>query len=135
MVKTVFHMRLNNGGAYDAIWTYDKDTNSYFRKVGGILDVDQETGTQVSAKNVVIQKVNMSASTDGTAHIVVQTIGEGPAVILQDGKIINGTWKKSSRLDRTKYFDSSGKLIKFNRGRIWIAAIANSSGKFDIIEQ
>ena len=135
VVKTVFHMRLNNSGAYDAIWTYDKDTNSYFRKVGGILDVDQETGTQVSAKNVVIQKVNMSASTDGTAHIVVQTIGEGPAVILQDGKIINGTWKKSSRLDRTKYFDSSGKLIKFNRGRIWIAAIANSSGKFDIIEQ
>ena len=75
---------------------------------------------------------------DGIRELV-RSLGLGDVykrqVILQDGKIINGTWKKSSRLDRTKYFDSSGKLIKFNRGRIWIAAIANSSGKFDIIEQ
>jgi len=135
LVKTVFHMRLNNSGAYDTIWTYDRDTNTYLRKVGGRVDIDQETGTQVNAKNIVIQKVKMTASTDGTAHIVVQTIGEGEAVILQDGKIINGTWKKESRQGRTKYFDSTGKPIKFNRGRIWIAAIAISSGKFDIIEQ
>lgn len=135
VVKTVFHMRLNNSGAYDTIWTYDRDTNTYLRKIGGKVDIDQETGTQVNAKNVVIQKVKMTASTDGTAHIVVQTIGEGEAIILQDGKIINGTWKKDSRQGRTKYFDSTGKPIKFNRGRIWIAAIAISSGKFDIIEQ
>jgi len=135
VAKTVFHMRLNNSGAYDTIWTYDRDTNTYLRKIGGKVDIDQETGTQVNAKNIVIQKVKMTASTDGTAHIVVQTIGEGEAVILQDGKIINGTWKKESRQGRTKYFDSTGKPIKFNRGRIWIAAIAISSGKFDIIEQ
>jgi len=135
VVKTVFHMRINNSGAYDAIWTYDPQTNSYFRKIGGKIDIDQESGTQVSAKNIVIQKIQMYPSSDGTARIVIPTEGEGEAVILQDGKIINGKWKKSSRTERTMFYDSNGKSIKFNRGRIWIAAIPTSDGKFDIIEQ
>lgn len=135
VAKTVFHMRLNNHGAYDGIWTYDSQTNSYFRKIGGSIDVDQETGTQVTAKNIVIQRVRMYGSSDGTARVVIPTIGEGEAVILQDGKIINGTWKKASRTERTMFYDKAGKPIKFNRGRIWIAAIPTSDGKFDIIEQ
>ncbi len=135
VVKTVLHMRLNNRGAYDAIWTYDSQTNSYFRKIGGNIDIDQETGTQVSAKNIVIQRVKMHPSSDGTARVVISTEGEGDAVILQDGKIINGKWKKTSRTDRTMFYDDKGKPIKFNRGRIWIAAIPTSEGKFDIIEQ
>lgn len=135
IVKTVFHMRLNNSGKYDAIWTYDPDTNSYLRKIGGVIDADQETSSQVSAKNVVIQKVRMNPASDGTARLVVDTIGQGEAVFLIDGKVINGKWKKDSRKDRTKFFNSSGEPMKFNRGRIWIAAISQSYGKFDIIEQ
>ncbi len=135
VVKTVFHMRLNNSGQYDAIWSYDPQTNSYYRKIGGSIDIDQETNTQLNAKNVVIQQVKMVPSGDGTARVIIDTIGEGDAVILQDGKIINGRWKKTSRLDRTKYYDSSGKPIKFNRGRIWIVALPQANGKFDIIEQ
>lgn len=135
IVKTVFHMRLNNGGAYDSIWTYDQPTNTYYRKVGGKNDIDQETNTQVTAKNIVIQKVKMSGAADGTARVVIPTVGEGEAVILQDGKIINGKWKKASRTERTKFYDNSGNTIKFNRGRIWISALPQSDGKFDIIEQ
>ena len=135
MVKTVFHMRLNNSGKYDAIWTYDPDTNSYLRKIGGVIDADQETNSQVYAKNVIIQKVNTRPSTDGTARIVIDTISQGDAVYLLDGKVINGKWKKGSRTERTQFFDSSGAPMKFNRGRIWIAAISQSDGKFDIIEQ
>jgi len=135
VVKTVFHMRLNNGGNYDVIWTYDKATNTYYRKIGGKNDIDQETNTQVSAKNIVIQKVQMTNSSDGTARVVIPTIGEGEATILQDGKIITGKWKKGSRTERTKFYDSSGKEVKFNRGRIWISALPQINGKFDIIEQ
>ncbi len=135
VVKIVFHMRINNSGAYDVIWTYDQDTNTYLRKVGGRNDIDQETNTQVTAKNVVIQKVKMYGASDGTARVIIPTIGEGDAIILQDGKIINGKWKKETRTGRTKYYDSSGSAIKFNRGRIWISAMPQTDGKFDIIEQ
>ena len=135
VVKTVFHTRLSNGGKYDAIWTYDNSTNSYFRKIGGQADMDQETNTQVTAKVVIIQEVRTISSGDESGRLIVTTIGEGDAVILQDGKIVNGKWKKESRTDRTKYYDNSGNPIKFNRGRMWIAMIPHSDGKFDIIEQ
>lgn len=135
LVKLVFHKEINNNGLYDVTWTYDRPTNSYFRKVGNKIDIDQENNTQVSAKNVVIQQVQMSLAGDDHGRLIVKTIGEGDAVILQDGKIINGTWKKASRLDRTKYYDSEGKQISFNRGKVWIEAIGKGVGEMNIIEQ
>jgi hypothetical protein len=133
-VEVTFHTRLNNGELYDAIWTYDATTNSYFRKVGGQADMDQETSTQVSAKNVVIQEVEMINTGDDKAHIILTTIDEGDAIFLIDGNIEYGTWKKTSRTDRTTYYDSKGDEIEFNRGRIWISVIPHSVGKFDILE-
>lgn len=135
LVKLVFHKEINNNGLYDVTWTYDRSTNSYLRKVGNKIDIDQENNTQVSAKNVVIQQVQMSLAGDDHGRLIVKTIGEGDAVILQDGEIINGTWKKTSRLDRTKYYDSEGKQIAFNRGKVWIEAIGKGVGEMTIIEQ
>lgn len=134
-VKVTFHTRLANSGLYDTEWTYDISTNSYYRKIGGRADMDAETNTQISAKTVIIQEVRAVPSGDDKGRLLTTTIDEREAVILQDGKIINGKWKKDSRTDRTKYYDSSGNAIKFNRGRIWISMIPHSDGKFDIIEQ
>jgi hypothetical protein len=134
-VKTVFHTRLTNGGLYDAQWIYDKSTNSYFRRIGGSPDIDTETKTQVTAKVVIIQEVNVIPSGDDKGRLITTTIGQGDATILQDGEIIDATWKKSSRTDRTMYFDTSNSPIQFNRGRIWIAMIPHSDGEFAIIEQ
>jgi hypothetical protein len=133
--KVVFHNRLNNGGLYDAIWQYDATTNSYRRWIGGQVDIDQETNTQVTAKVVVIQETDLTPSYDNKGRIIIDTIGQGDATILMDGKEINGSWKKSNRTDRTTFFDSSGNEIEFNRGRIWIAVITQSTSEFDIIEQ
>ena len=134
-VKIVFHERLNNSGAYDVIWTYDHKSNSYFKQTGGKADIDQETNTQVYAKNIIIQETTYTPSYDSAGRVIQPTIGEGKATYLIDGKIITGTWKKSSRTDRTNYYDKDGEDIQFNRGRTWVTAISRSVGKFDIIEQ
>jgi len=134
-VSVIFHQRINNSGSYDTVWTYDPKTNSYLRMVGKQADLDQETNTQVYAKNVIIQEINMSPSYDDKGRIIQDTIGEGKAVYLIDGKITEGKWKKTSRMDRTTYYDSSGNEVEFNRGRTWIAQLARSEGKFAIIEQ
>ena len=130
-----FHTRMDNGGAYDVKWTYDPDTNTYLRRIGGRLDIDQETNTQVWAKNVVIQEVDTSPAYDGTARIIIKTIDKGDATFLIDGKIEKGSWEKKSRTDRTTYYDSDGKEIQFNRGRIWIEAVPTDDGRFDIMEE
>ncbi|NLZ24304.1 hypothetical protein GX888_00950, partial [Candidatus Dojkabacteria bacterium] len=134
-VKVTFYERLNNGGQYDAIWTYDPRTNRYLRTIGGRVDIDQETDTQVYAKNVILQQVTLSPSYDNKARVILETIGEGKATYLIDGKVISGKWKKSTRTSRTKYYNNEGEEIQFNRGRIWVSTYPHSAGKFDIIEQ
>jgi len=134
-VELTFHQRLINSGLYNVIWTYDQSTNTYLRKIGGQADIDQETNSQVYAKNIVVQEVSMVQSGDDKGHLIITTIGQGKSTYLMDGKITYGTWKKTSRTDRTTYYDSEGKELEFNRGRIWVEMIGTSDGKFAIIEQ
>lgn len=134
-VSMRFRTDIPNGGLYDAQWTYDLPSNSYLRKIGGQADLDEETGTQVTAKTVIIQEVSVVSAFDDAARVITTTIGQGAATILMDGNIIEGTWKKENRLDRTTFYDDQGKEIVFNRGRIWITPLSKGSGQFDIIEQ
>ncbi len=134
-VKITFHERLNNGGMYDSVWTYDSKTNTYLKETGGKIHIDQETNTQVYAKNLIIQEVLLTPSYDNKGRIILTTIGEGKATYFFDGKITSGTWKKTSRTDRTTYYDNTNNEVEFNRGRTWISIVPRSIGKFDIIEQ
>lgn len=131
----VFHNRLTNSGNYNVKWEYDSSTNSYNRRVGGRVDIDQETNTQVNFKVVIIQETYVSASYDEYGRIITDTIGEGDAIILMDGEKIDGRWKKVNRTDRTTFYDSAGNELELNRGRIWISILSKSTGEFDIIEQ
>lgn len=133
--QVIFHTALRNSGDYDVIWTYDKTTNTYYRKVGGKADIDQETNRQITAKNIVIQRVKMNYSGDSKGHMIITTTGKGDAKYLIDGKITEGTWKKDTRNSRTMYYDAAGNEVQFNRGRIWVEMVSLSYGKFAIIEQ
>ena len=94
-VAITFHSRLVNGGAYNVIWTYDSKSNSYFKETGGKRDIDQETNTQIYAKNLVIQEIKYTPTNDDKGRIILDTIGEGKATYFIDGKVTNGTWKRS----------------------------------------
>lgn len=113
---------------YRVRWDYDKDTNSYKRSNGGEPHLDFLTQKQITAKNVVVQFAQEKGPVDEHKHLLYTTIGTGKALIFQDGLVIEGTWSKKSRTDRTLFFDNKGKEIKFNRGQIWIE-ILPTSGK------
>lgn len=112
---------------YDAEWDFDKSSNSYKRKTGGVAHLDLTTKEQITAKNVVIQLAKLTGPVDEHGHMLYGTIGGGKALIFKDGKEIMGTWSKKSRIGRTQYFESDGKEIEFNRGLIWIELIPNES--------
>ncbi|HVX92506.1 MAG TPA: DUF3048 domain-containing protein [Candidatus Dojkabacteria bacterium] len=135
-VKIKLRKDLNNGGTYDSEWIYDKTSNLYQHKIGGQADYDNENNkAPIQAKVVVVQEVTMQDAYDGHSRVIITTTGTGKAVILQDGKITNGTWKKASRSDRTKYYDNKGNEINFNRGLLWITELPKDQGSFDIINQ
>lgn len=112
---------------YYADWDYDSSINAYKRTTGGKAHLDMETNEQLTMKNVVVQVTKQVGPVDDNGHMLYTTIGTGKAFIFQDGKVIEGTWTKKSRVSRTLFYDKSGKEIEFNRGPIWIEVLGSES--------
>lgn len=122
-IRFQFWENIKSSEAYEVVWKYDKDNNRYLRENGGELAKDLDTDEQLSARNVVIQFVRERRSVDRNRHILYTTIGEGNALIFQNGGVIEGTWEKRTQTSRTKFLDDNGKEISFVRGEIWIEAV------------
>lgn len=115
---------LNLGSeTYKVKWVYDKDSNTYKRYLAAQPHVDENTDKQIAAKNIIIQHCAYRPTGDKNGRIVFTTIDEGTAQIFRDGKLQEGTWKKSSRTSRTKFYDSESNEIELNRGQIWIEIV------------
>ena len=127
-----FFDRLNNGGLYDVTWRYDRERNVYLRSNYDTPYTDVGTDSQIYAKNIIIQRVETMSAYDEKARMIITTIGEGDAIILRDGVVINGTWKKDDITSRTRYFDSEGNEIELNRGITWIEAVPIDQGTVQI---
>jgi hypothetical protein len=112
---------------YDVTWEYDAVANEYKRLNGGVPHNDNETGKQLTAKNVVIQFSKETGPVDEHKHMLYQTIGSGDAIIFQDGKAIEGSWVKKTRIARTIFKDDKGKEVTFNPGVIWLEIIPDGN--------
>ncbi len=108
---------------YDVKWDFDKPNNIYLRSNGGKEQFDTETDERIKAKNVIVQFAKETGPIDENHHMYYDSIGEGTAIIFQDGKAIKASWKKKNRLARTLFYDENAKEIKFNRGQIWIEIV------------
>lgn len=116
------HLDFWNDSNYAVDWIYQKATNNYVRKNGGVAHMDRNTNQQLAAKNVVVLFMTESHANDGyedNAHMLYGTKGSGKALVFMDGKEIKATWKKKDREARTIITDSKGEEIQFNRGKIW----------------
>jgi len=108
---------------YGVVWEYDKGTNLYRRLNNGTPHKDLNNDEQLSAKNVVIQFSRERGPIDELKHLLYDTTGKGKALVFQDGKVTVGTWEKANRKARTKFLDSQGKEVEFNKGEIWIEIV------------
>jgi hypothetical protein len=103
-------------------WSYDQTTELYSRSRGGAVEIDKNTGKQITARVVAVMHTTSHILVEGDQYIVVNTTGSGDADVYQNGIKISGTWKKDpSRLNSKLFFyDGSGNEIKFAPGQIWI---------------
>lgn len=106
---------------YKVEYKYDWQQNDYLREMAGQPHQDED-GTQIRAKNVIVQKVKTSLA-DNEQRLSMETIGQGEALVFLDGRVIIATWKKASRTDRTKFYDNQGEEIEFNAGTTWIEIV------------
>ncbi len=107
--------------SYQVEYKYDPETNDYVRYQAGAEHV-MENDAVIRTKNVVVQFTKTRLADDEN-RLAIETIGEGNAKMYFDGNEIVGTWKKPTRESRTRYYDSSGKEIEFNRGTTWVEVL------------
>lgn len=126
---TVPKITLNfSSGQFQVAWTHNPAANNYARLMGGVDHKDKVSGVQITAKNIVVMTVPHSsnppyAGTGKESEWTMTTTGSGPVSVFTDGNRVDGTWKKSSRLERTRFFDGQGAEIPLNRGQIWVEVL------------
>ncbi|MDO8619314.1 MAG: DUF3048 domain-containing protein [Candidatus Daviesbacteria bacterium] len=128
-IKTITVNFWASQGDYTVEWDYNAATNTYDRK-NGTAHIDFNNKKQISPKSVVIQFEKESNANDGypgNVHLLYGTTGTGKALIIMDGNVVEGKWIKADRLSRSKYVDSKGKEIIFDKGQIWIETVPEGS--------
>lgn len=106
---------------YSVKWVYDPTTNTYSRFLDGAPHIDANNNQQIKVSDIVLQTVNRAPTVtrineQGWNYTLT---GSGPAVIIQNGKTIQATWKKTGD-NRTRFYDQNNQEIPFTRGHIWI---------------
>lgn len=104
------------GDTYDVEWSYQPATNTYQRS----------QHEAVIANNIIIMATAMTVS-DGEGRRQIRTTGEGDVLIVQDGRIILGKWKKPSLNERLRFYDESGAEVGLNAGTTWIEVVESIS--------
>lgn len=107
---------------FQVTWQYNPESGMFQRFNGGEASKDLNNDQQLSAKVVIVQFVTEKGPIDELKHLLYKTIGTGKAIVFQDGKAVNATWKKADRTERT-IFTASGKEIEFSPGKIWIEIV------------
>ena len=104
-------------------WTYDPGTKRYLRFHGDAAH-KINTGEQVSATNVVIMKVKVSAGSvrdaSGAPTQDTAVTGSGDVTILRGGTAATGRWNRAGVGDRTTFTDAAGQTLKLAPGNTWI---------------
>ncbi len=82
------------------------------------------SGKQMSARTIVIQKVQMPPSkyrdVNGAVTPYIKTVGKGWATVLRDGKAYRTWWERPNRKSGTTFIQKGGKPMPFAQGQVWI---------------
>jgi hypothetical protein len=111
-------------------YRYDGGRQLYLRFDHGAPFIDTARGAQLAVKTVAIvhapfHDAGWVEDVNGGAHsIIYDLMGQGPAELYSDGRVINATWHMASGLPL--YFtDANGQFIRLNTGLTWVHVVGN----------
>ncbi len=78
------------------------------------------TGDQLAPENVVIMVATYRTSPADAASPELVSVGSGPAYVLTDGVVIEGTWSRPTANDKPELLDVDGEPILLTPGRTWV---------------
>ncbi len=123
----------------DVLWRWDAATglwdHYYFdgtNPATATADTDALSNAIVSTTNIVVQVVKYKfgpypESPGSTGDFESNTVGEGPGMILRDGKSIDVTWHRKNLLSPMTFTDAGGQTVGLAPGRTWVELVPNTT--------
>ena len=111
-----------NGSSYIRTY-YDAYQNQNKNNLHNWLDENGNTG-QISVDTVIalfckpyVHPLQLPS---------VKTVGEGRAIILHGGKMLDAKWKRGSNLDPFHITDNNNNILYVPKGKVWISLVPNT---------
>ncbi|HLU09364.1 MAG TPA: DUF3048 domain-containing protein [Oceanobacillus sp.] len=112
-------------------WQYDRRSGRWLRSQDGEPHFDAMTETQISAANVLIVEANHIEQPIvydgywGAANFAftVELSGTGRAVLLRDGQMFEGQWRRENISDPLTYYDMEGNTLPFKLGNTFVQLV------------
>jgi hypothetical protein len=106
-------------------YQYQHSSNSWPRSVSGEgRQFDQADGERIAPRNVVIQYMSFAATGAANKHrLEADYVGEGKALIFVNGRMIDGSWRKTSETRGTYFYDEGGIQVRFATGQTFINVV------------
>lgn len=103
-------------------YVYDADKKEYVRYSRDEKQVDWDSGTTITTKNIIIEKAENWTLDDGSGkgRQTLDNIKQLDGYYITNGKVIPITCSKTSRSRKTVYKDLEGKEIDVNDGKTFI---------------
>ena len=131
--ETNSYLTLTFSGYTETTWTwngsnyvrtyYDAYKNQQSDNVHYWSDINGNTG-QIAFKTVI------ALFCEPYVHPLqlpsVKTVGEGRAIILHGGKMLDAKWKRGSNLDPFHIVDSNNNILYVPKGKVWISLVPNT---------
>lgn len=116
-------------GAATATFTYDEETNTYFKMHNGEAQMDSKTDTQLEFTNVFVLETDIGLDPNGTHKLV--NWNEGKGYYVSNGAVQEITFTKDSEEDRLILWDMDGNELSINTGKSYFAINVEGKATFE----
>ena len=109
---------------YGSMFEYRED-GLYYKYMEDEPQIDAETGEQLSVSNILIQYAPVyliQGDTAGRREAVLTGAGDG--VLITRGGWAPVRWGKQSLKTPTRWYNTDGGALYFNRGKTWICVVS-----------
>lgn len=112
----------------DVTYAYDPALGAYRRSMLGQPHVDDLTGEQLTADNVVVLYVNhvptlIVEDALGSKSAQIQLWGQGRMQLFRDGAVQEGLWVRPQREDPLLFVDEAMQPLQLKPGNVWIQIV------------
>ena len=122
-----------NFGAATATLTYDEGSKTYLKQINGKPQMDGSDNTQLAFTNVFVLGTDISVR-DDIGHKEINWYGGSDYVgyYVSNGGMQKIHWSKEANNENSylRFYDESGKEIKVNRGKSYIAVNYKGQSEF-----